>query len=235
MTAQSKNQTGAPSGASQPDAKTEIERQLRLQLGALTGGLAPDDYARAWWEWYLSLATQPPRQAALAQSAYEKFLDSWQFTARAAGGAPLSPEGAAAGFGDDAWNVWPFNVYARTYSNWASWWQQALAPPPASDPGLARASFAGKLVLDAASPANFLHTNPELLQKTAAESGQNLIRGLKNWLEDAQRTVSGERGASQFEVGKDVAVTPGKVVFRNELIELIQYSPQTPTSMPSRC
>jgi polyhydroxyalkanoate synthase len=228
LTAQSKNNTGAPSGASQPDAKAEIERQLRAQLAALTGGLAPDDYARAWWEWYLRLATQPPRQSALAQSAYEKFLDSWQFTARAAGGAPLSPGRAEAGFGDDAWNVWPFNVYARTYSNWASWWQQALAPPQASGPGLARASFAGKLLLDAASPANFLHTNPELLKKTAAESGQNLIRGLKNWLEDAQRTVRGERGASAFEVGKDVAVTPGKVVFRNRLIELLQYSPQTP-------
>src|SRR6185369_12787764 len=62
-------------------------------------------------------------------------------------------------------------------------------------------------------------------------SGRNLIRGLKNWLEDAKRAVEGGRtpGTEGFEVGRQLAVTPGKVVFRNRLIELLQYSPQTPT------
>ncbi len=83
----------AAAPAADPDPKTSIERQLRAQLGALTGGLAPDDYARAWWDWYLSIARQPPKQAALAHSAYEKLLDSWQFAARAAGGEPLAPGG----------------------------------------------------------------------------------------------------------------------------------------------
>ncbi len=230
------NKAGAPHG-SPPDPtassdsapQADVERQLRAQLAALTGGLAPDDYLEAWWQWYLNVATQPPRQAQLAQSAYEKLLDTWQFAARAASGSPLAPERETQGFSDDAWKVWPFNVYARTYANWATWWQQALAPS-AADPKLARAGFAGRLLLEAASPANFLHTNPELLNKTAAESGQNLIRGLKNWLEDAQRLGSGARapGTERFEVGKDVAVTPGKVVFRNRLMELLQYSPQTP-------
>src|SRR2546427_422615 len=100
----------------------------------------------------------------------------------------------------------------------------------AADPDLSRVNFAGRLLLEAASPANFLYTNPELLERTAAESGQNLIRGLKNWLEDGQRVARGGRvaGTEHFEVGKDVAVTPGKVVFRNRLIELLQYAPQTP-------
>jgi polyhydroxyalkanoate synthase subunit PhaC len=230
LTTHSNKKPETPSGSG-PDSKADIERNLRAQLAALTGGLAPDDYARAWWEWYLDLATHPPRQADLARSAYEKLVDSWEFAARAASGEPLSPGREDKGFGDAAWNVWPFNVYARAYSNWSSWWQQALAPQPGTqDAGLARASFAGRLLLDAASPANFLHTNPELLKRTAAESGQNLIRGLKNWVEDAQRMTSGEsRGPAvqQFEVGRDVAVTPGKVVYRNRLIELLQYSPQT--------
>src|SRR2546430_16179595 len=69
--------------------------------------------------------------------SYEKILDSWQFMARAAGGAPLAPGHEELGFNDAAWNVWPFNAYARTYANWASWWQQALQPPAAaSDPEL---------------------------------------------------------------------------------------------------
>jgi polyhydroxyalkanoate synthase len=224
---------GAPPAADapQPPLKAQIERHLRAQLAALTGGLAPDDYLDAWWEWYLKLATQPPRQAQLAHSAYEKILDSWQFMARAARGAPLAPGHEELGFSDAAWNVWPFNAYAHAYANWASWWQQALEPPAATaDPKLSRMSFAGRLLLEAGSPANFLQTNPELLKKTAAESGQNLIRGLKYWLEDAQRAVGGGRaaGTEQFEVGKEVAVTPGKVVFRNRLIELLQYAPQTP-------
>jgi polyhydroxyalkanoate synthase subunit PhaC len=237
LTARARKKPDAPQRArasktetSQPSAKAAIERQLRAHLAALTGGLAPDDYLKAWWEWYLGVAAQPPKQAALAQSAYEKALDSWQFAARASSGSPLSPERENLGFGDAAWNSWPFNAFARTYSNWASWWQQALqAPPGTADTGQARVNFAGRLLLDAASPANFLHTNPELLKRTAAESGQNLIRGLKNWLEDAQRTVNGGRpaGTEEFTVGKQVAVTPGKVVFRNRLIELLQYSPQT--------
>ena len=236
MTPAPNNKAGAPHGSppdptASPDSapQADVERQLRAQLAALTGGLAPDDYLEAWWQWYLNVATQPPRQAQLAQSAYEKLLDTWQFAAQAASGSPLAPERETQGFSDEAWNVWPFNVYARTYANWATWWQQALAPS-AADPKLARAGFAGRLLLEAASPANFLHTNPELLNKTAAESGQNLIRGLKNWLEDAQRLGSGARapGTERFEVGKDVAITPGKVVFRNRLMELLQYSPQTP-------
>ncbi len=232
MTAHAKTKADAPHGTSSPDLKAEVARNLRAQLAALTGGLAPGDYARAWWEWYLKVATQPPRQAELARSAYEKMVDSWEFAARAAAGEPLAPGHEDKGFADPAWNVWPFNVYARAYNNWASWWHQALTHQGSSDQELARASFAGRLLIDAASPANFLHTNPELLKRTVAESGQNLIRGLKHWVEDVERMATGRSGTAateQFEVGKDVAITPGKVVFRNRLIELLQYSPQTPS------
>ncbi|HEV2228837.1 MAG TPA: alpha/beta fold hydrolase [Steroidobacteraceae bacterium] len=229
MTARTKRKHEAPAVGPDADSKADVARSLRAQIAALTGGLAPDDYAKAWLEWYLNVASHPPRQAALAQSAYEKMLDSWHFATRAASGEPLAPGHEDKGFGDPAWNVWPFNVYARAYNNWASWWHQALAPHPGASHG-SRAHFAGRLLLDAASPANFLHTNPELLKHTVTESGQNLIRGMKHWLEDVERTVSGRSRTSaseQFEVGKDVAITPGKVVFRNRLIELLQYSPQS--------
>ncbi len=209
----------------------EIARKLRAQLAAVSGGLAPDDYARAWWDWYLDLGAHPDRQSALARSAYEKTLDSWQFFTRAATGEPLAPGHESLGFAGEAWNVWPFNAYARTYANWASWWQEALQPKPGPNAAaLSRANFAGRMLLEAASPANFLQTNPELLQRTAAESGQNLIRGFRNWVDDARRAVEGGRppGTEEFEVGKQVAVTPGKVVFRNRLIEVLQYAPQTP-------
>ncbi len=81
------------------------------------------------------------------------------------------------------------------------------------------------------SPANYLATNPELLDTTRAEAGENLVRGFGNWLEDIKRTFGGKgpSGIEKFIVGRDVAATPGKVVMRNDLIELIQYSPATET------
>src|SRR5207245_9898638 len=123
------------------------------------------------------------------------------------------------------------NAYARAYGNWASWWKQALTPAAAAaDPDLSRVNFTGRLLLEAASPANFLYTNPELLERTAAESGQNLIRGLKNWLEDAQRVARGGRvgGTEHFEDGTDGGVTPGKERFRTRTTELLPYAPRTP-------
>jgi len=219
----------AGEGLRRPAPESELKREILARLAAATGGLAPTDYLHAWWEWYRDLAAQPDRQLALARSAVEKLLDSWQFAARAALGPPLEPQGAQAGFASSAWKLWPFNAMARGYANWTSWWQEALDPEvPGTTANLARVRVAARLLLEAASPANFLYTNPELLQRTAEECGQNLVRGLRYWLEDMQQTVQGRR-VPHFEVGRQVAITPGKVVFRNRLIELVQYAPQTPT------
>ena len=89
--------------------------------------------------------------------------------------------------------------------------------------------FVARNALEAVSPANYLATNPELLETTRAEAGQNLVRGFNHWLEDVERTFGGNEpaGTEKFVVGRDVAATPGKVVLRNDLIELIQYSPAT--------
>ena len=214
------------------EPRRQIERALYAQLALVTGGLAPDDYARAWWDWYLQVAAKPDKGLALAGSAIEKTLESWQFALRAAGCQTLHHQHDFPEFGSATWNEWPFNVFAHTYGNWASWWQEALgAGSGMSEQNTRLASFFSRQILAAASPANFLHTNPDLLEQTRAESGQNLIRGFRNWLEDLERTLHGRRpvNAERFKIGKDVAVTPGKVVLRNRLIELIQYSAQTPS------
>ena len=71
--------------------------------------------------------------------------------------------------------------------------------------------------------------NPVILQRTAREGGGNLLRGMTNWLEDLDRQLAGKPpiGTEAFRIGRDVAVTPGKVVFRNDLMEVIQYEPTT--------
>jgi len=67
------------------DLRQQIERALYAQLALVTGGLAPGDYAQAWWDWYLQVAAKPDKGLALAQSAIEKTLQSWQFAVRAVG------------------------------------------------------------------------------------------------------------------------------------------------------
>jgi polyhydroxyalkanoate synthase len=211
----------------------QLRRELRAQLAVVTGGIAPDDFIAAWWDWYLNILKRPQKPSALAVAALQGALDTWQFALQAAAGAPVAPSPPDdPRFAGEPWSAWPFNIYTRGYKNWASWWQQALTHVPGmADKNAKLMSFMGGQLLDAASPSNYLWTNPELLETTRAESGQNLVRGFKHWADDLQRML--KRGSpaesEHFKVGVDVAVTPGKVVFRNRLIELIQYAPQTPT------
>jgi polyhydroxyalkanoate synthase subunit PhaC len=86
--------------------------------------------------------------------------------------------------------------------------------------------FASRQMLDMFAPSNFPLTNPEILVRTVATGGLNLVRGFQNYVEDVERAIAGKRpvGADEFAVGRDVAKTPGKVIYRNRLIELIQYA-----------
>jgi polyhydroxyalkanoate synthase len=210
-----------------------MERALRAQMATVTGGLAPDVYVNAWWDWLLNLAKEPPQQMQLAQDAMAKTAETLAFAAQAAATQqPLSPAAGDARFGGTAWSQWPFNVYAHTYCNYADWWQNALATGPNVAPENKRTlEFVARNALEAVSPANYLATNPELLDTTRAEAGQNLVRGFGHWLEDVQSALGGKKpgGTDNFVLGRNIAATPGKVVLRNDLIELIQYSPATET------
>jgi polyhydroxyalkanoate synthase len=209
----------------------ELGQKFRAQLARITGGLAPEDYAQAFNHWWTTLAADPKRQAELAHSGAQKLLDFWNFAIKAASGDAAPPPAKNPQFAHPAWNHWPFNVLAHGHTQFADWARESLGKPGELPPDTAqRLEFALRHVLDSTSPAHYLHTNPELLAVTAQESGANLTRGLRAWLEDAQRHADGKPppGTEEFRVGEKVAVTPGRVVLRNELIELIQYSPATP-------
>jgi polyhydroxyalkanoate synthase len=212
-------------------AESDLARELRAQLAAVTGGLAPDDYAQAWWDWYLNLAQTPAKQTEIAKTAFDAALDNLTFGLRASTGQPVAPGPDDKRFAAPEWNQWPFNIMARGYLNW----EQVVKQATSAVPGLSRHSadlvtFASQQALEAASPANYLLANPELLELTRAQSGQNLVAGFQNWLEDIDATLKHKApaGNEAFRVGENVAVTPGKVVYRNELIEVIQYCATTP-------
>jgi len=133
-------------------------------------------------------------------------------------------------FGSSAWREQPYFAYVRqAYLLYAEYLMQLadLAALPPAD--RQRLRFATKQYLDAVAPTNFPATNPDVLARAIETDGASLVQGLTNLLEDAGKgriTMSDE---SAFEVGRNLAVTPGSVVFRNELIELIQYDASTPT------
>ena len=208
----------------------EVARALREQLAGVTGGLAPDVYVSAWWDWFLNVAKEPPKQLDIVQDGVAKVLDIWSFALKAASGEKMAPIEGDVRFSGDAWSQWPFNVYAHTYRNYVDWWQKAWSNVPGVSPENARQlDFVARNASETLSPANYLVTNPELLDMTRTEAGENLVRGFNNWLEDVQRTLEGKgpAGTEKFVLGRDVAATPGKVVLRNELVELIQYAPAT--------
>jgi len=211
---------------------TGMMRLLRAQLATVTGGLAPDVYVAAWWDWFLNVNKEPLAQQQIMQDAVAKAIDNWGFFLRAATGQPVPPAEGDPRFADPAWSQWPFNVLAHGYRNYTDWWEKAWSQVPGVSPESERSlNFLARNAFEAFSPANYLATNPELLEATRAEAGQNLLRGFGNWLEDIEHTIGKKPsvGTEAFVVGKHVAATPGKVVLRNELIELIQYSPQTDT------
>jgi polyhydroxyalkanoate synthase len=209
-----------------------VEREFRAMLAKMTGGLAPQDYGAAFWDWWLNLAKSPAKQAELQQTAMKQAMDLWRFNAEAAQGKPLAPtDSGDRRFAHPAWQQYPFNVYAQAFQNGMSLLEQSARGVEGVEPRNAQlVEFAARQAAETLSPANNPLTNPEVLQQTVAERGQNLARGYKHFLDDMERTLSGgdTPGTEEFKVGEKVAVTEGQVVYRNDLIELIQYAPTTP-------
>jgi len=222
--------------ASKPAPTTQdFDREFRAQVAQMTSGLAPTAFTTAWGDWAMHLAMSPAKQGELQHAAMARAQDTWAFALRALTGSPVSPaenlDGSAdRRFEDEAWTQFPFNVYARAYQNTAALMHEAVRDVGGvTDYHGQLLEFAVRMLLDATSPSNYLASNPELLALTRSEHGQNLLRGFKHLVEDVGRTLQGAApaGSEEFEVGKNVAATPGKVVFRNSLIEVIQYQPAT--------
>ncbi len=174
-------------------------------------------------------AAAPDYVADVAQAAVQQGLRSFE------NGWRPSPEKDDHRFVDPAWQVPPFSYFANNFLLIEDWLNSAiLHTPGVSERHAKLAAFAARQWLDAFSPSNLPWTNPEVLRATVREGGMNFVRGFSHWLEDLHREVDPKAvlAADEFVVGRDVAVTPGKVVLRNDLIELIQYAPQTSQTRP---
>ena len=129
----------------------------------------------------------------------------------------------------EEWNKDPrYEAVARTYLAQTDLMQKALDAAPLDERSKAQWGFALRQVADALSPANTLATNPEALQLAIETKGASLVEGMKLFTEDLAKGRISMTDDTAFEVGKNVCTTPGKVIFQNELIQLIQYTPTTP-------
>src|SRR6202012_2988823 len=180
-----------------------------------------------------------PQRALVAQTALTKqFVDLWASTLERLRGeeAPpvAAPDAADKRFADAAWRDNPyFDFIKQAYVLTTRWADDLVKRADELDPHeREKAQFYLRQVTAALSPSNFVATNPELLRTTLEEGGENLVRGLKMLAEDIQAGHGNLRirqaDARAFKLGVNLAATPGKVIFRNELIELIQYEPSTP-------
>ena len=197
---------------------------LSAALGAMARSLADDpspliDAQMKWWDGYLRL---------------------WQQGAqRLQGEEPAEPVAAPKPddrrFRDPAWTEsWIFDHLKQSYLLTAACMQSTVENLRGlNEKDAAKLAFYTRQFVDALAPTNFLATNPAALKETAETKGENLLRGLRNVLDDLERNegrfaprMSDE---SHFTLGETIAATPGKVVFQNELMQLIQYAPSTET------
>ncbi len=216
-----------------------IDRSFHATLARFTGGLSPAALALAFADWQLHLLAAPGKRTALAGEAIQHAL---QFAEALVPNHPtfqpwsqIKPPPQDRRFVDADWELPSFNLLAQAFLLGEQWWHSATTDIR----GLARsnseiADFTLRQCLDMVAPTNFAWSNPAVLRQFMETGGGNFISGLHNWIEDWQALLAGGklRGDQQFAVGKDVAVTRGKVIYRNELIELIQYAPATSAVRP---
>jgi polyhydroxyalkanoate synthase len=209
-----------------------MDREFRTALAQASQGSSPLELGLATLDWLSHLAISPGKRLRLAQSFFGKLQQLGVYGVESL--FNKDAQGPASGIerrmSGEAWQKWPFNVFAQMHQVSKDWWKDATRGIEGvrSEHEIMVHAVADQ-ILDMLSPANHPMTNPEVLKTTIEERGMNLARGLKFVVEDQLRDAANNGVAENdgFRVGENLAVTPGKVVFQNSLIELIQYKPVT--------
>jgi polyhydroxyalkanoate synthase len=223
----------APDGVP-PWSMAALDRRIHAAQGRVTQGLSLEALALAFFDWGMHLANAPYHRVDLAHLALHQ---ARQLFGAALGIGPspcIAPQAGDHRFTSPAWQRQPFALMEQAFLLTEAWWQAATTGLP----GVAAAhermvSFTVRQMLDVVSPSNVPWLNPEVIEATCQSSGHNLLNGLANFAADIRHAGIGDKLAeSGFQVGRDLAATPGRVVLRNALMELIQYAPATPTVRP---
>ena len=219
-----------------------VDPPFHAALARRFASLSPAAGLLAASDWALHLAASPGKCMDLARLAMHQSGELAEYarermTAGADQQARLGVQPAVEDrrFRAPEWQQWPFNYLHQSFLFRQQWWDAATRGVRGVEKHHENiVSFAARQWLDIFSPGNQLATNPVVLQRTLQQGGANLLRGALNAADDLQRLAAdqGPAGVEDFVVGRDVAITPGKVVLKNRLMELIQYTPTTAAVHP---
>ena len=211
-------------------AHQHFDRAARGVMARLSGGVSSHAFIEAWSDWAQHMARSPGRQLELVEHAQQNALKLMAMMITPEAEAPFAPKAYDRRFNHPDWQKQPFRMWQQGFLAVQDWWDHATEPMRGLRPEDAeRTRFLARQMLDLAAPSNFPMLNPEIIEATRNSGGRNLTDGLAHFTRDVTKTLTRQRDPAPkgYEIGKDLACTPGQVVFRNDLFELIQYSPQT--------
>jgi polyhydroxyalkanoate synthase len=203
-------------------------------LGKHVGWLSVSSFMQGYFDWLAYLSISPAEQVDLTSNAIKKLIEFILYTCKCGANKACEPcvqlRSTDHRFQNELWDHFPFNLSSQYFLLTEQWWNEATTHcRGVSKHHQNLINFTARQILDIFSPSNFPYMNPEVIEATVNQSGFNLINGFNNWIEDVSRNINKlpPVGAEVFKLGENIAITPGKVIYRNHLIELIQYEPTT--------
>ena len=222
----------AKSPESDESPTRHLDRLAHTAMTPLVGEISPVSMLLAMADWALHLGISPGRQLELAALAAKLSKDTFSTQSTDAEHPDIVDDDPR--FRDAAWAAWPFSQLRSGFRNTEAFWREAARVPGMTARHADMTQFFAKQWLGMMAPANWLATNPVVLRDVAESNGTHLLKGAQNLMSDMTGLPSAEdiAQAQRFRVGRDVAITPGHVVYRNRLIELIRYDAQTEKVYP---
>ncbi len=219
-----------------------LDHRVHAAVAERYFSISPTSVTLAITDWWMQLAISPGKCLELAQRAIDQGLrlqcyvrDIMRNPDAQRPSECVIPPSFDKRFASDDWHKWPFNIYHQAFLLTDELWHHATTGVAGVDQhheDIVR--FIARQTLDVISPGNFIATNPLVLRRCFETGGWNLLQGSLNLLEDYERQLTRQPStlSQAFRPGKDVAITPGKIVVRNRVMELIQYAPGSDTVRP---
>ncbi|WP_228028126.1 PHA/PHB synthase family protein [Chitinibacter fontanus] len=208
---------------------TQANRQWTEQWAKILPTTEPSQPLSVMHEMLHKIQQSQPEVFSAHAAFYQQQMDLWLGLIGAKPGVKVAePEKGDRRFNAPEWDAPIFDYIRQNYLLTSKWLLDQINSPNYDEATREKMSFFTRQYIDAMSPSNFAFTNPEVMKLALETKGESLQEGMKQLLADMQKGSITMTDESQFEVGKNLAITPGEVIFENDLFQLIQYTPTTP-------